>query len=149
MQFGKALPRIIQRLVYCNKAFGPPLLAKIDLADGYYRVPLSPSAALELAVVLPGDGPYNQLLGLPLSLPMGWTYSPPYFCDFTETATDIANASLHHTDLPPHPLEHFSRIGLLPAESQFRASALPPIGPSTLPPLATVDVYLDDFMTIA
>ncbi len=28
-------------------------MAKIDLADGYYRIPLSPQAALALAVVLP------------------------------------------------------------------------------------------------
>jgi hypothetical protein len=26
MQFGKALPRILQRLVYCNALFGPPLI---------------------------------------------------------------------------------------------------------------------------
>jgi hypothetical protein len=36
MQFGGALQRILQRLVYSNATYGPPLLAKIDLADGYY-----------------------------------------------------------------------------------------------------------------
>jgi hypothetical protein len=46
MQFGGALQRILQRLAYANPAYGPPLLAKIDLADGYYRVPLSADAAL-------------------------------------------------------------------------------------------------------
>jgi hypothetical protein len=79
-------------------------MARLNLADGYYRVPLSPTASLELAVVLPGDGIHEKLIGIPLSLPMGWTYSPPYFCAFTKTATDIANASLSHA-LPPHPLE--------------------------------------------
>ena len=33
MQFGHSLQRILQRLAYCNPAYGPPLLAKIDLAD--------------------------------------------------------------------------------------------------------------------
>jgi hypothetical protein len=57
MQFGTTLQRILQQLVYCNPAYGPPLLAKIDLVDGYYRVPLSPSTALNLAVVIPSDMP--------------------------------------------------------------------------------------------
>jgi hypothetical protein len=54
-------------------------MAKIDLADGYYRVPLSPEAALQLAVCLPPDGDGEPLLGIPLSLPMGWSLSPPTF----------------------------------------------------------------------
>jgi hypothetical protein len=76
MQFGRAFQRFLQQLVYSNSALGPPLLAKIDLADGYYRVPLSPEAALELAVLLPGDAHSEPLVGIPLSLPMGWGHSP-------------------------------------------------------------------------
>jgi hypothetical protein len=72
MQFGATLQRLLQHMVYCNPAFGPPLLMKLDLADGYYRVPLSPEAALELAVVLPPDHTGTNLIGIPLSLPMGW-----------------------------------------------------------------------------
>jgi len=55
MQFGTALQRIIQPLIYCDPSHGPRLLAKVDLADGYYRVPLSPEAALGLAVIIPSD----------------------------------------------------------------------------------------------
>jgi hypothetical protein len=77
MQFGAAFQCILQRLAYCNPSYGPPLLAKIDLAGGYYRIPLSPQAALELAVVLPSDHGSEPLIGLPLSLPMGWADSPP------------------------------------------------------------------------
>jgi hypothetical protein len=65
MQFGATLQRLLQRLVYCNPAHGPPQLAKIDLADGYYRVPLSPSAALRLAVVIPSDIPDMPLVAIP------------------------------------------------------------------------------------
>ncbi len=149
MQFGKAFQRLMQRLVYCNKQFGPPLMAKLDLADGYYRVPLSPLAALELAVVLPGDGPYQHLIGIPLSLPMGWTHSPPYFCAYTETITDIANASLHHPALPRHALEPVLQQFATMLDTKFQSSALLPLGAQSLPPLATVDVYLDDFMALA
>jgi hypothetical protein len=53
MQFGTALQRILQCLVYANPSYGPLLLAKIDLAN--CRVPLSPEAALELAILLPPD----------------------------------------------------------------------------------------------
>jgi hypothetical protein len=34
MQFGTALPRLLERLVYYNRAHGPPVMSKIDLADG-------------------------------------------------------------------------------------------------------------------
>jgi hypothetical protein len=102
MQFGWALQRILQRLAYCNPEYGPPLMAKIDLSDGYYRVPLAPHAALELAVILPPDHTGECLIGIPLSLPMGWSQSPPYFCAFTETCTDLANWT---SPIPaPHPL---------------------------------------------
>jgi len=53
MQFSSTLLRILQRIAYINPAHGPILLSKFDLADGSYRIPLSPEASLELAVVLP------------------------------------------------------------------------------------------------
>jgi len=97
MQFGSTIHRILQHIAYSNPKFGPLLMSKIDLLDGYYRVPLSPSAPLKLAVVLPplkrkGN---NPLIGIPLVLPMGWKYSPPFFCAYTETATDLVNSTLN------------------------------------------------------
>jgi hypothetical protein len=81
MQFGNTLQRLLQQLVYCNPAHGPPLMAKVDLSDGYYRVPLAPEATLHLAVIIPSDVPTEKsLIALPLTLPMGWSHSPPYFC---------------------------------------------------------------------
>jgi hypothetical protein len=149
MQFGGALQRLLQRIVYCNSQHGPPWMAKLDLADGYYRVPLSPLASLTLAVVLPGDGVHTHLIGLPLSLPMGWTHSPPYFCAYTETVTDIANATVNHTSLPKHPLEHTLHLTTLPQARAFTPDALLPLGQPSLPPLSLIDVYLDDFMAVA
>jgi hypothetical protein len=91
-------------------------MAKIDLADGYYCFLLHPQLALSLAVVIPSDhvADPNPLIAIPLSLPMGWSQSPPYFCAFTETITDMANNPniptppshplLHTTQTPPHDL---------------------------------------------
>jgi hypothetical protein len=101
MQFGATLQHILHCLVYCDVRHGPSLLAKIDLANGYYRVPLSPTAALHLAVIIPSNVPHTPpLIAIPLTLPMGWGQSPPYFCAFTETITDMAN-NQHHFVAPP------------------------------------------------
>jgi len=70
MQLGHTLPRLLQHIAYANPAHGLPLLLKLNLADGYYRVWLTPEAALELAVVI------------------RWAHSPPYFCAFTKTSAD-------------------------------------------------------------
>jgi hypothetical protein len=149
MQFGRTLQRILQRLAYSNPYFGPPLLAKIDLADGYYCVPLSAHAALQLAVCLPDDGLGTLLLGIPLSLLMGWSLSPPYFCAFTETCTDVTN---HDRPLHlQHPFHAASQTQLdLPTQTTFSPTAIFPYNPT--PPdarLQHADVYIDDFMLAA
>jgi hypothetical protein len=152
MQIGHSFHRILQHIAYANPAHGPPLMQKLDLADGYYRVRLTPQAALELAVVLPGLSPRSTLIGFPLSIPMGWKSSPPYFCAFTETAADMANAWLTQPDLPipPHPLVHSSQAHDVPRDSHFSPSIVhPPTVCPTSPPLARVDVYIDDFISIA
>jgi hypothetical protein len=79
MQFRRALLHILQRIVYANSEHGPVFLAKLDLADGYYRIPLAPHAAQQLAVILPPDDLNGNLVGIPLSLPMGWSQSPLTF----------------------------------------------------------------------
>jgi hypothetical protein len=147
MQFGTALQRILQKIAYCNPTYGPPLMAKIDLADGYYRIPLSPMAALELAVVLPNDKLQEPLIGLPLSLPMGWSYSPPYFCAFTETCTDLANNIQVPT--PDHPYKYILHRQH-PMTASFAPTAIMPYNPRPpTQPLNFTDVYIDDFMVVA
>jgi hypothetical protein len=149
MQFGSTLKRLLQRLVYANPDFGAPLLMKVDLADGYYRIPLSPEAALELAVVLPPDQDGENLIGLPLSLPMGWGSSPPFFCAFTETGADLANFSSNST-LPEHPLETIAQTTPFPTDDKYRPTAvLPPQLEPPTTPLSYVDVYIDDFIAAA
>jgi hypothetical protein len=151
MQFGSTLQCVLQRIVHANPNHGPPLMMKLDLADGYYRIPLSPEAALELTVLLPSDdNSPPPLIGVPLSLlPMGWRLSPPYFCAFTETVADIANVTLTNA-LPPHPLEHVAQITQFPETLAFTDTALPPTNLINLQePTAHVDVYIDDFIALA
>jgi len=149
MQFGTALPRLLERLVYCNRTHGPPVLAKIDLADGYYRVPLTSAAALALAVVIPTDLPHDPtpLVALPLALPMGWAHSPPYFCAFTETVADLTNQAPLSLS-PEHPLLGQTQCTQEPMDSSFHATAVI-LGNDSLPPLTHADVYIDDFMLVA
>ena len=61
-----------------------------------------------LGVLLPSSGRLGgeQLIAFPLALPMGWVESPPYFTAVTETACDLANAAIQHSDhMPRHRLE--------------------------------------------
>jgi hypothetical protein len=105
MQFGKALKRVLSKLVHADPSYGPALLGKIDIADGFYRIGIQPRDIPRLGVILPSDGA-EPLVALPLSLPMGWVESPPYFTAVTETACDLLNTSLRHGEtLPSHPLE--------------------------------------------
>jgi hypothetical protein len=148
MPFGVTLPRLLQCLVNSNPSFGPPLLMKVDLADGYYRIPLAPEAALELAVVLPPDNTSTNLIGIPLSLPMGWKNSPPFFC-FTETVADIANANLN-IPMPPHALEQCAQVAPILDIHHYAISAvLPPPDTCRQTPLQYVNVYIDDFIAAA
>jgi len=151
MQFGTALPRLLQRIVYCNRLHGPPLMAKIDLSDGYYRVPLSPAASLELAVVIPPDNTDVNLIAIPLSLPMGWRDSPPYFCAFTETVADSSNDDVRHSTVyPDHDLLQTCQQPPLDTQHQsFHDTALQPLGDTSSPPLAYTDIYMDDFCLLA
>jgi len=150
MQFGNALHRILHGLAYAHPDFGPILMAKFTLSDGYYRIPLSPQATLELAVVLPPMDNNIPIVGIPSVLPMGWNYSPTFFCSFTETAADLANNALSSsTQQPEHPLTQL--ITSYPAITDpLSPSALhPPSVHQAVQPLFYVDVYMDDFVGLA
>jgi len=105
MQFGRTLERILYQVRHANPLFGPVYLGKVDLADGFYRVWLTPGAIPKLAVAFPRYAGEEQLVALPMALPMGWVESVPYFCAVTETVADIANAIPSHVQMPRHPLE--------------------------------------------
>jgi hypothetical protein len=119
----------------------------VDLADGYYRIPLSATTALSLAVVIPNDLAGPPLIAIPLTLPMGWAHSPPFFCSFTETVTDIVNATTPD-NFTTHHLLAASQDHQLPQPAHFTDAAIA-LGTHRLPPIAFTDVYIDDFMIVA
>lgn len=53
MQFGRALQRVCSTIVKANPRYGPVAMAKIDIADGFYRVGLQIEDIPKLGVALP------------------------------------------------------------------------------------------------
>jgi hypothetical protein len=132
MQFGKALERILRQIVEADPAFGPVSLIKVDISDGFYRICLNVADIPKLAVAIPQITGTEQLLALPLVLPMGWTESPPYFTAATETVTDLTNQRLQTRWRPPlHRLE--SAANTPPTEEDVVATAKLPASSTPLP----------------
>jgi len=67
----------MQQIVYAPADYSAPLVMKIDLANGYYRVPISTSGIPHLVVVLPIQVNDDPLIAFPLLLPMSWKDFPP------------------------------------------------------------------------
>jgi hypothetical protein len=162
MQFGRALQRVLTRIVHANPRYGPVHLAKIDIADGFYRVWLQVADIPKLGVALPTTLGAVSLIAFPLALPMGWVESPPYFTAMTETACDLANQALQ-SNMPAVPRErlHVEHRLEQVADTAPAEAAHPPVTPpggrpttTTLAghsrlPVAAVDVYVDDFLLMA
>ena len=159
MQFGRALERVLHKIQSADPRHGPVYLCKIDVADGFYRVDLEAATAPTLAVILPHRAEEPPLVAIPLSLPMGWVESPPYFCAASETIADIANRDIHKR-FPPHRLDAVADtppppqltpdqcpINLLPSTPQPTDAPREPASEARpRPKLAYVDVYVDDFL---
>ena len=164
MQFGHALERILREILLANPAHGPVHLNKTDLSDGFYRVDLNPDDAPKLGVVFPTKPGTAPLVAVPLVLPMGWKNSPPVFSTATETVADIANQRLRSPDYAP-PEHHLDRMAAeapiserpppLPRPLSNQAPAVPvpamrdPSLPTEGPPLQYVDIFVDDFVSLA
>ena len=157
MQFGRALHRVLKSIVDADARYGPVYLSKIDIADGFYRVWLRVADIPKLGVVLPTG--HSPLMAFPLTLPMGWVESPPYVTVLTETACDLANAQLRTRSGPPswrdapHRLE---AIAATPPPDLHTAVLTGRVTRSNKqlrsrgrPPVASVDVYVDDFLLMA
>ncbi len=172
MQFGRALDRYICHIVTADPSHGPVYMLKVDISDGFYHVWLRLEDIAKLAVAFPTPPGEEPLVALPLALPMGWCNSPPAFSSVTETGADIANQALHTWKYPPpHRLDTMAAtLPAVPATqplptkpqrssngaAEVLHSAVPlPIDrdPSLLahkhPPLATIDVFVDDYIAAA
>ena len=150
MQWGRTLNRVMWYVLNADSRHGPVLLSKTDLSDGFYQLHLTPTGALKLAVPFTARGE-EPMVAVPTRLPMGWTESPPAFSAVTETIADLVNESLESTvHIPPaHPLEAAASTPVaMEAPSEEDEFPIRDTGPMR-PPLAYVDVYVDDFIKMA
>ena len=149
MQWGRTLQRILWYIFTADNRHGPMLLSKTNLSDGFYQLNLSPMGALKLAV--PFDHQGQRLVAIPTWLPMGWTESPPAFSAVTETIADVVNDRLESigTVPPEHPFEATASTAVALDEPLVRDTfPLKEAGP-VWPPIAYVDVYVDNFVKLA
>jgi hypothetical protein len=157
MQFGKALHRLIHRIVRAHPRHGPVNLSKVDIADGFYRIWVAALHVPQLGVLFPKSEGEEQLIAFPLVLPMGWKNSPPYFLAITETVADLTNdATAANTSYPPHDLEEVAQTPVEPEPAVADPAPLHPL--LQVPkrrhsnhrfnqrPLAYTDAYVDDFI---
>jgi hypothetical protein len=134
-ELGNVLPRILD-FMYTVPAEEHIHFAKIDLADGYWRMIVDPDEQWNFAYVLPSRPGEPTRLVIPSALQMGWNESPAYFCATTETARDVAQTWIEtSTKLPPHPMEPLT-TPTVPARRQT----------STGPKHQMTAVYVDDFL---
>jgi hypothetical protein len=80
---------------------------------------------------------------------MGWSESPPYFCSFTGTCTDLTNH--FPVDSPFHPYKHvLEPQQTFPCPDTFHEDTVWPYNPCPLTHSVTfTDSYIDDFMIAA
>jgi hypothetical protein len=163
MQFGRALIRIMQAVLFASEEHGPIYLLKVDLSDGFYRVNVDANDIPRLGVALPKLHHHDPfLVAFPLVLPMGWTESPPHFTSATETIVDLANQWAPTWDPPRHPLETLAATPPPPFGDRIVITVPPPLHPSEIRapvvvpqgrphrrrnfnrPLLHADVFVDD-----
>ena len=162
MQFGRTFFRLLSKILHANPVLGPTHVSKIDLADGYMRVPLSTPAMPQLAFLVPPHPTDDeQIIGFHLSLPMGFGPSCPYFASVTETVVDICNNSWDDmNNVFPHRLGNMANT--IPLDPQVAAgvhsvsqnnhwtSVWKSLPPNVLTEaLKYVVVYVDDHLLLA
>ena len=160
MQFGRALQHVCSNIVYAPPQYGPVSMSNIDITDGFYRVWVQIDDIPKLGVAIPTASGF-PLVASPLALPMGWVESPPYFTAFTDTACDLANSRLRadpRTDqrlTTRHRLEE--TVAAIPLSDHdtphrpatTRATEAVRLSPGKRRPVASADVYVDDFLLLA
>jgi hypothetical protein len=88
-ELGNVLPRILDFMASVPAAEHIHF-AKMDLADGYWRMVVESKARWNFAYVMPTTPGQPLQLVVPWALQMGWNESPAYFCATTKTVRDVA-----------------------------------------------------------
>ena len=125
------------------------------VGDGFYMIGLRPSNTKKLGLVFPSEAGDEDLVPIPLTLPMGWKNLPPIFCTATDTVADLANEALRaHVPTLPHKMDERAEVVRVePAPSlEKQLCALPrdPYhGRKNFQLIQYVDVFVDDFLGLA
>lgn len=147
---------------HANPKLGPVFSSKVDISDGFCQIWLRAANVPKLEITFPSQEGEEPPVALPLTLPVGWRESPPWFCAATETVADLANETMRlGTEMPAHRLDAVSETPppSLPAAA---ADGHPDRQPRpTMPtlrsfprprchcPLNCWDVCVDDFIGLA
>jgi hypothetical protein len=124
-EIGRVLPRLLV-LMAAVPAKETIMFAKIDLSDGFWRMPVREADKWHFVYVLPGNTSQPTRLVIPHALQMGWTESPGYFCATTETGRDILQTLIDaEVQLPPHQFDSFMTPAA-PARMQTSARSTRP-----------------------
>ena len=85
LQFGWALPCILQVVWEADPIQGPVRVSKLDVTDSYHRGTVKPMQVGAFAYVVP-SAPDDEgiFICIDLVLPMGWVDYPKFFCAFLE-----------------------------------------------------------------
>ena len=148
MQYGCALDRLLREIVFSESALGPVYLLKADVSDGFYRIGLRPEDAPKLGLILPNGADEEQMVAIPLTLPMGWKNSLPLFCTATEKVPDLANKSFRsHQPSRPHKLDdQIEAVAPLPAPPLAVEHTILTCNPYLWRPKAKLLAYMDVFV---
>ena len=71
MQFSHTINQLLYLLWHANQQFGPPWLAKINLADDFYHLGLSRVTMVQLGIILPSYKDEEPLIAFCTTLPLG------------------------------------------------------------------------------
>ena len=94
VQYSWALDRLIREVVIADPTLRPFYVLKVDVINGFYHIGLIPIDAPNLVLVFPSYISGEDLVAIPLTLPMVWKKYPPIFCKATETVADLSNSAL-------------------------------------------------------
>lgn len=79
MQFGHALERILYQILNADPRHGYVFMGKVDIANGFYRLHVAPKDIPNLGVAFWEAAHSKNFVAFPLTAPMGWKESPPWF----------------------------------------------------------------------
>ena len=96
LQFGRAFPCILQAEWESDLVQGPVRVSKLDVTDAYHRGTVNLAQVGAFAYVIPlAPGDKGTFICIDLVPPMGG-----FFCAFSETLTDVANALVNRPPCP-------------------------------------------------